>query len=81
MLKSAVFLESRQCKGNNDIAHLNRTQGTFLLFDTNIPVPVVMGQPYKLSVLNASLVNGDCSIALPHEHWKRELLIFLSTLL
>lgn len=45
---------------------LNITQGTF--FDTDIPVPVVMGQSYKLSVLGTSLVNAHCNIALPHEH-------------
>lgn len=42
----------------------------FLLFDTDIPVPVVMGQSYKMFVLGASLVNGGSYIALPHEHLK-----------
>lgn len=42
----------------------------FLLFDTDIPVPVVMGQSYKMSVLGASLVNGGSYSALSHEHLK-----------
>lgn len=38
------------------------------MFDTDIPVPVVVDQSYKLSVLGASLVNGGCNIALSHKH-------------
>lgn len=38
------------------------------MFGSDIPVPVVMGRSYKLSVLGASLVNGGCNIALPHEY-------------
>lgn len=60
----------------------------FLLFDTDIPVPVVTGQSYKLSVLGASLVNGDCITTWTLEDrvvnaskyltWKKQIAISMS---